>query len=196
MAYLSTATLKTYLGITSTADDTLLATLITEAQRTIDRMAGTTFEIASDSTMYFDARANVRGRDLFFGRWCASITSITNGDGVAVSSSNYVTEPRNATVYHGVRLLGSSTVTWTWTTDPENAIAVVGKWGYSTTAPADIAEATKYLAAYAYRSRDNSNASVAVFGAEDESKKNSISTFPKIAQEIAMRYRVPVGSWA
>ena len=157
MAYATAAELKRYLNITSSTDDTLLGELIASAQRMIETATGTTFEASSDTTRYFDAIGNVDGAFLLFDRWCASITSITNGDGVAVASTDYVTEPRNDAPYYGVKLLSSKDVTWTYGDDEENAIAVVGKWAYSTTPPADIAQACKRLAAFLYRQRENAN---------------------------------------
>lgn len=157
MAYVTTAELKRYLNITSSTDDTLIGELIASAQKMIDIATGTTFEAAADSTRYFDAIGNVDGVYLLFDRWCASITSITNGDGVAVASTDYVTEPRNDTPYYGVKLKSSKDVTWTYGDDEENAIAVVGKWAYSTTPPADIVQACKRLAAFLYRQRENAN---------------------------------------
>lgn len=156
MAYVTAAELKRYLGITSSTDDTLLDELIASAQKMIDLATNTTFEAASDSTRYFDAIGNVDGRYLLFDRWCASITSITNGDGASIASTDYVLEPRDAPHY-GVKLLGSKGKSWTYTTDAENAITVVGKWAYSTTPPADVVQACKRLAAFLYRQRENAN---------------------------------------
>lgn len=157
MAYATASDLKTYLDISGTTDDTLLAALISRAQAIIDRETGTTFEAANDSTRYFDAVTDIDGRYLMFDRWIASITTVTNGDSVEVTSSEYAKEPRGDGPYYGIKLLGSSTQGWTYTTDHENAITVVGRWAWSTTPPADIVHATLRLAAFLYRQRDNAN---------------------------------------
>jgi hypothetical protein len=41
--------------------------------------------------------------------------------------------------------------------DNENAIAVTGKWAYSTSAPHDVAEAVLDIATLLYRRKDNAN---------------------------------------
>ena len=157
MAYASASDVKTYLGITASTDDTLITALIARAQAMIDRETGTTFEASSDTTRYFDAVENVNGRYLLFDRWCAAITTVTNGDSTEVTSAEYVKEPRGSGPYYGIKLLGSSTQAWTYTTDAENAISVLGKWAYSATVPADIAHATIRLTAFLYRQRENAN---------------------------------------
>lgn len=155
MAYTDVATLKTYLAISGSGDDVLLGTLIDRAQAIIDQETQTTFEATSDTTRYFDAVADVRGRTLRFDSYIASFTSVVNGDGATVTSGQYVKTPRNSAPYYAITLLVSSGVAWRWATDPENAIAVTGKWAYSTTAPADIQHAAIRLAAYLYRQKDN-----------------------------------------
>jgi uncharacterized phiE125 gp8 family phage protein len=155
MAYCTVEGLKAYLGVSDSADDALLATLIGAAQAAIDAQTGRTFEAAADSVRYLDARADVRGAVLWLDADCAAITSIVNGDGVEVTANQYVTDPRNGTPIYAVRLLGSSGIAWTGGNDNENAVAVTGKWAFSLTAPADIVQACTRLAAFYYRQKDN-----------------------------------------
>lgn len=155
MAYASAANLKVYLGISEATDDTLLGTLLTAAQAMIDAYCRQTFEASADTTRYFDPTTQVVGRTLFLDAPLAAITSITNGDGSTIGSTLYVKEPRNETPWHQLTLKANATVNWNYTGAPENAITIVGKWAYSTTAPADIAQVTIRLAGYLYRQRDN-----------------------------------------
>lgn len=157
MAYTSASNLKTYLGISEATDDTLLGTLITAAQAMIDAHCRQTFEAAADTTRYFDAVRDVNGSMLYLDAPLCAITTVTNGDGNTVASTKYVTEPRNTTPYYALQLKANAGVAWTYTSTPENAIAIAGKWAYSTTAPADIAQTTIRLAAYLYRQRDNAS---------------------------------------
>lgn len=156
--YTSAADLKTYLGITVSTDDALLTALITRAQKAIDSHCRRTFEASADTTRYVDASyPYVNGRYLNIrriGDLCA-ITSITNGNSTTVTSDQYVTEPRNETPYHVIKLKDNVSVTWTYTGTPENAISITGKWAYSTTAPADIVHACIRLAAFYYRQKDS-----------------------------------------
>lgn len=159
MAYCSVANLKEYLGITTSTDDGLLTDLIASADRIIDTDTGRTFEAIEDSTHYFDAYADVEGDTLYLDTDLCEITSITNGDGTSISVSHYVTEPRNRTPYFAIKLKASSSKQWVAASngDRENAITVVGKWAYSASAPDDIVQASKRLAAYLYRQKDNAN---------------------------------------
>lgn len=156
MTYTTNTDLKVYLDIASgtTTDDTLLTTLIARAQAMIDAYCRQTFE-ASDTTRYFDAVCDVDGPLLCLDAPLCAITTVTNGDSTVVASTKYVTEPRNSAPYYALRLKANAGVAWTYTSTPENAIAVVGKWAYSATAPADIVQACTRLAAYLYRQRDN-----------------------------------------
>jgi len=154
MAYAAASDVKTYLGISVSTDDTLITALITRAQAAIDRYCNRTFEASANSTRYFDAVADVYGPTLILDEDLASINSVTNGDGTTVTSSQYVTEPRNMTPYYALRIRSDASVAWTYSSYPENAIAISGKWAYSTSAPADIVHACIRLASYYYRQKD------------------------------------------
>lgn len=170
MAYTTYTDAKLYLKIpvATTTDDTLLTTLIARAQAAIDSFCRQTFEASADTTRYFDptrdtapAPGGYAGlihddtRMLVLDAPLAQITTVTNGDSTAVASSKYITEPRNTTPWHALILKSNAGISWTYTTAPENSIAIVGRWAYSITAPADIVHATIRLAAYLYRQRGN-----------------------------------------
>lgn len=161
MAYPTTAELKAYLGAATATDDTLIAAFGTAAQGYIEGRAGADrrFAVTADTTRYFDAERDVSRdhRTLRLDEDLCAITSITNGDGTAVTAAMYVTEPRNQTPYRALTMkVTTSASIWLWQTSPENAITIVGKWGYSTTPPEDIKDAYKGLVAYLYRRRSNS----------------------------------------
>ena len=155
--YATVNAVKRYLGITATTDDVLLYEFIYAAQGIIDNTTGRTFEASADSTRYLDAVADVHGNELWFGGDVCALTTVTNGNSVVVSSSEYTTMPRNHTPYYAIKLLPSASKTWTYTTDHEGAITVVGRWAYSLTAPDAIKQATTRLAAYLYRQKDNAS---------------------------------------
>lgn len=156
MSYCTVSDLKLYLGISAATDDVLLADLIATAQAMIDADVGFAFEAASNTTRYFDAEENVEGAILYFDTWCCSINTITNGDATSVLTTQYVTLPRNRSRFHSIKLLPSAAISWTYTSDHEDAIVISGKWAWSTTAPADIEHACRRLSAYLYRQKDNS----------------------------------------
>lgn len=136
-------------------DDTLLTNLITAAIAFIEgpEGAGRSFEVTADSTRRFDALRDVDTglRRLYLDEDLCQITSITNGDGVLVTSGQYVTNPRNRPPYYGIQLKLDSDVVWTYDDSPEDAIVIVGRWGYSTAAPPDIAQACVELVTWEYR---------------------------------------------
>lgn len=169
--YTDISRVKLELGISATdlTADTLLRGYVSKAQATIEanRPLGTgrIFEAAADSTRYLDAPADASsdpdGPSYLlmlpqYGDLC-QITSITNGDGTTVSSSNYVLEPRSLPdgPWWGIRLKRNSGVTWTYDDSPEGAIAITGRWAYSVTAPEPIVRAATRLVVFYYRAKDS-----------------------------------------
>lgn len=146
--------LKLYLGIESGSDDTLLYSCLVNAQGMIEARTQRVFEIAVDSTRRFDALTDVCERTLLFNGECAQVTQVVNGDGMVVPGTAYLMEPPHQSPNWGLRLKRSAEP-WTYNDDPEEAIAVTGRWGYSVTPPADIVQATLRLAAFIYRQKDN-----------------------------------------
>jgi len=164
MTYTTYAIVKAELKLTNDTDQTLITGYATLAQRIIEAPlpmgTGRVFEASSDTTKYFDAPTrsgggspavlDLRGQDL-----CA-ITSVTNGDGTALPGTAYVTRPRDTPPYYAIQLRQTPGYVWVWDDDgPEGAIAITGKWAYSTTAPLDIQRCATRLAVWMYKSRDN-----------------------------------------
>lgn len=143
----------------NTGQDSTISALLVSAEAAIDAWTNNTFEVTSDTTQKFDASEDVDGQSLYFEsihgyNWLADIISVTNGDASVIASSDYVTYPRNTGPYYGIKLL--SGVSWTYTTNSENAIEVVGKWGYSEAVPAAINEACILLVLHWLRMSDQS----------------------------------------
>lgn len=189
MSYTDNTAVKTYLNIDNTDDDTLLTALIARAQAIIDAYCGRTFEASQDATRYFDAIKDVDGAVLWLDKELAQITSITNGDGDVLATNEYVTEPRNETPKYAVRLLASTGLYWTYLTNPENAITVVGRWAYSVSAPTDIVHACIRLAAWLYRQRDTATGD---FASPQQTQSGGYimpARLPKDVEAVLMRYR-------
>jgi len=156
MAYIALADVKAYLKIESdkTNDDAVISGLITRAQAMIDTITTRHFEAAADTTVYLDAEQDVDGKYLYFGDDICAVTSIVNGDGVAVDPAEYVLLGRHAPYYAAI-LKATCWTSWTYTDSPENAIAVTGRWAYSITPPDDIVQAALRLVAWLYKQRDS-----------------------------------------
>lgn len=153
MPYITLNEVKTYGDFESTNDDSLLTNLISDAQGIIEGITKRKFE-GSASNRYFDAITDIDERTLLLDEDLCSISSITNGDGVVLTSGEYVTEDRNDTPFWGITLKSSSNKSWTYETDPENAITVSGVWAYSSTPPSDIHIATLRLVSWLYKQRE------------------------------------------
>lgn len=156
MAYLTAANFRSWRDIDSTDDDTTLTTLISAAQKAIDNYCNRTFEGESEERVY-DAP---HGRTLHFDTDVASITSITNGDGTTVDSTEYVTKPKNAVAkgvpMWAIKLKSNSAAYWRSDDgDFEDAITVDAVFAYSATPPDDIVHAAFMLTAFYYDSLDS-----------------------------------------
>ncbi len=165
MAYAATSDFHSFQALddSDTADDALIAQLLTRAQSLIETETRRVFEASADTTRYFSPIEDTDYMWLLVDHDLCAITSIEPGDGNVYYASDYpvsdgtniwVTEPANSTPWHAIKLLQSAGLVWTYETDPENAIAVAGRWAYSTTAPADIVHATVRLAVWLYHQRD------------------------------------------
>lgn len=150
--YTTTADVRAWIGMDSTADDSIIDTIRENTYEWITQQIGYIYN-PSSSSRYFDAV-----RDLWYGDirqldvgYVAGITSITNGDGQSISSSDYVLRWQ-----HVLTLKKSTGKCWTFIDDPEDAILITGSFGL----PAShrnykrVADLEKQLAAWAYRSRD------------------------------------------
>jgi hypothetical protein len=156
MAYTTLADLREYLGISNpsdTDDDDLLTQFIDDAQSFIENYCRRRFEVSADSTHYYDPNLDVINGMLLFDDDLITITSLTI-DSTLIASTNYDLGPRNKSPKAWITLRSSGGVSWTYSTDSEDAIEVVGKWGYSETPPDNIVYVCKRLAAYYYRKKD------------------------------------------
>ena len=188
MAYVTLADQKVWMSIGSTANDTVLSACIAAAQAFIEMSTGRVFEVSTDTAKTLDAIADVSkdGYTLRLHYDLASATNVTNGDGVVVASTQYVTFPATGPISE-LKLLHSSGKAWTYTTDPENAISIAGKWGYSTTAPAEIVHAAKIIAAQMYAQKENPSDADRIVSSDGVVIVPS--TIPRIAADILRKYR-------
>ena len=158
MAYTTESAVRTYLGITTTGDATLLTSLIARAQAAIDTYTQRTFEHSTTgATRYFTVGEDTYGRILVLDEdLCRIDNVVTDADGTptTITSTEYITSPRNIKPYTEIRLLSSTTKSWDYTEDPENGVYITGAWSYSTSAPDDIVHAAVRLSAFYYRQKD------------------------------------------
>lgn len=152
-------------------DDGLLQEKLDAAQVIIEGVTKRSFEAGADETRLIDCTPDtVNGRTLHVPYDLCQITSIVNGDGVTITADEYVTEPRLRSVadgasilpavrdawpWWGVTLKASSGKAWSYTSDPEEAITITGRFAFSVTPPDDIKTATLRLADWLYQQRND-----------------------------------------
>lgn len=119
----------TWQGSTATTEDTLILQMIRGVSR--DMEIGSRWFYPRIETHYYDTPS---GRELYLEEEdYLAISSVVNGDGTTVSSSDYHTLPYNQTQKHTIRLTIPSGLSWLPSTDgsTERAISVTGVVGYS-----------------------------------------------------------------
>jgi maltoporin len=162
MAYITATDLKNYMKISGNSDDTQLALFADRAQHVVDSYTHRVFEWAGAGTVKkFTPTSYLDGGDLYDMYTLSlglneffELTSITNGDGVAISTSDVVLLPQNIAPKYAIRIKSSANRTWTYTTTIEESVSITAKWSYSATPPADIVQAALRIGAYLYRQRD------------------------------------------
>ncbi len=162
MAYITATDLKNYMKISGNSDDTQLALFADRAQHVVDSYTHRVFEWAGAGTVKkFTPTSYLDGGDLYDMYTLSlglnefyELTSITNGNGVAISTSDVVLLPQNITPKYAIRIKSSANTTWTYTTTIEESVSITAKWSYSASAPADIVQAALRIGAYLYRQRD------------------------------------------
>jgi len=125
--YVTYDDLKTYLGITGTGDDALLKRICTGASHIWDTLARRRF-YEEQATKYFNFQTAyelfVAPEDLL------SVTTLTNGDGNAISSSDFYLYPLNRYPKLWIEIARSSGTYFTYSTTRQRAISVAGLWGW------------------------------------------------------------------
>lgn len=178
MAIITSAEFKAYLGITSSNDDALIASLILSAQKFLELETDKIFDVATATTRYFTYGEHTSrdGMTLYLDMPLVSVTTLTNGDATVIASNKYKLYPLNRIPYSQIRLLPSSSYAWTYTDDPDGAIAVNGLWGWSSTPDDHIKQLMKRLTGFLYRQKD--------------AQAYDLTGFSEIGQ-IRVKHRIP-----
>ena len=138
--------------------DAEISALIPRAEQAIETYTNQVFEVESTSARTFDPIEDTDGYILYFDEWLSDTSSlvVTNGDATVIASSKFVTIPRNRSPHYGIQLKTDSDVIWEYTDTPEDAISIVGYWGYSQTPPDDVKLACIQLILHWLRMEDQS----------------------------------------
>lgn len=147
---------------TESNDDSFIEEIIERSSRYIDTATQRHF-YAQTATKYLDLPVPA-SRKLNLPDDLLTVTTLTNGDGVVLTTADYYLHPRNEIAKYAVVLKESSVYSWQPDADSntENAITLVGTWGYVSQAATDdqsaiVLEAVKLatigLAMNVYKSR-------------------------------------------
>lgn len=143
---------KLYLGVSGSADDALIGSLITAVSRAFDQATGYTFGATVDTTRYYWCYlGDIENNVIYLDQPFSSITSITNGDGVLIAATDYRLLPRDIP-YTTATLKPNSTIYFT-DGDDYDGVAVVGVVGYPLTN--DIRQACVLWAGFMHWQKDN-----------------------------------------
>ena len=156
------ATLDEYKGFgdvdsTDANDDAAIEKIIEGVSRYMDLKTQRRF-YAKTETRNYDRPS---GRELELDDDLLTITTLSNGDGVAIASSDYNLIPKNDPPYRAIRLTETSTINWTLDSDgnSEFVIDVAGTWGYMTPHTDDIREACMMISQSFVKRRFGKNVS-------------------------------------
>jgi len=167
----------------SDAFDTQLNIWIAAAERFIDQKTGRSF-VAETATKKFDGN----DKNTLFVPDLLSVTSLTISD-TALTSSEYHLYPANTTPKNWIKLDWGRTAS-SFEYDQQNVV-IVGSWGYSETAPADIVlAATMLVAATIEISREGGIAISQSLGSYSVSFEEIVSR-NRFLQDTLERYKKP-----
>ena len=126
--YTTLTDIHTTRGTTATGQDTLFTDLIKSTSRDMEVACGGRWFYPRVETRYFNTPA---GRELEMDEDLLAVTTLTNGDATAVSSSDYILLPYFGPPYYQIRLKQSASTIWTLDSsgNDERAISVLGIWG-------------------------------------------------------------------
>lgn len=141
-------------GITGTADDALLTEMIEEAGSWFSSRCQRAFVPYRGARYYDRYSSRVHGYKLDLDEDLLEVLTLT-ASGTVLDSDGYVLQDANFNPYWQIQLLSSTGAAWGTPSEPVNAIAVDGIWGYHT----NYAAAWKPLSALA----ENVNTSVTDF---------------------------------
>lgn len=115
---------------TDTTDDGVINLILDGASRWLDGETNRHF-YPNVETRYFSVPDPI-DTELLVDDDLLAIATLTNGDAVAVSSSDYNLLPKNRYPKYSIKLKDSSDLYWEWDSDgnDEYVISVAGTWGY------------------------------------------------------------------
>jgi hypothetical protein len=192
MSYATLAEFKSYIsemtgGIQtsfSNAEDVLLQKFLDQADAEIEGQTGRNFGQGANNHTHYYTEDDIDGDTLYLDSDLVSVTTLTNGDGTTIASSNYFLLPMNASVtgqngYDGSFWAIKLKSTIDWQTPTDGRISVNGRWGFMQGAPVDVIRAAIRIA-YWYWTKRNQTGATEIAGAELTQQSDSYPTDVRI----------------
>lgn len=149
-SYGTLANLKLRLNITTSSDDSLLTDALASASRKVEDLAGRSWASGTVTQKYGvgDSLIDEDKRLLYLDGLLTSIATLTNGDGVVITGTNYVLLPRNEALKNAILLTKAGGYLWSFGSSDDGEISVNSTtW----TVPENVAEAAYVIAEALYR---------------------------------------------
>lgn len=205
MAYATLEELKREMGLLEEdADDELLQSKLTQAQDIIEHVTNRRFEASADETRLIDySPETVNGRMLHLPHDLCQITSVVNGNGQTVAVTEYVTVPRLRSVsgsqsimpavpsawpWYAIEIKLNASKIWTFSSSPEEAISITGRWAFSVTAPQTIKSVCLRLADWLYHLKDNPASEIRESETSEEGVMLLMADLPMDVQRRLLRF--------
>ena len=133
--YITTASFLNWQRSTSvdTSDDGVIGQIIEQTSRMVDNATGRQFYPSVETRLYDIPKVDFTDRDTIqLDADLLSMTTLTNGDGSVIASTDYILRSINNPPYWSVKLRDVSTVNWEQSTlgSNEQVIGVTGVWGW------------------------------------------------------------------
>lgn len=187
--YPTVANCKAFMVITAATDDATITFLVDGAISFVERYCGRSFlDVAAQTIYVMPTYPNLLNKRtlLIKDRDLVAVTSITNGDGEAVTA--YRLLPLNGPPYYQIEIHPDAGQTWNRGSDGEGVVTIVGTIGYKASVPDDVFMAVLELVAWLYRAR-SSGAGGSVTTATRAGLTIAPSELPPNIREVLDQYK-------
>jgi hypothetical protein len=171
MSYATLAEFKSYISemtggvqtVFTVAEDALLQKFLDQADAEIEGQTGRSFGQGSNNHIHYYTKDDVDDKTLHLDADLVSITTLTNGNGAAIASTDYWLLPMNASVtgqnaydgsYYAIQLKDGHD----WQFDTNGRVSVNGRWGWMQGAPVEIVRAAMRIAYWYWVKRNETGA--------------------------------------
>lgn len=133
--YITTASFLNWQRSTSvdTSDDGVIGQIIEQTSRMVDNATGRQFYPSYETRLYDIPKVDFTDRDTIqLDADLLSLTTLTNGDGTVITSTDYILRSINSPPYWSIKLRDTSSVNWEPSSagSNEQVISVAGVWGF------------------------------------------------------------------